>query len=320
MGPRACAPVRHDGVLLGFLWVIPGDRPLDDREQAATVDAAATVGALLRRRQGAAAAERRETERLVAGVLDPDDPAAREAAAEALRARRGWDRGARIAVAVAAVPPGGPDDPADVGARAERRWHAGELAWRAAGERVVALAPTTDAGALARALQRAGARHAGAASATGLGAAHTARAAAEDALLVCAALPSRGPAAADAELGAWPAAARLWDAAGRPAQPALLAPLRDHRDAAELVAALEAVLERAGDVAGAARALHVHRATLYRRLARAEGLLGIDLRRGDDVLRAHLAVRAWRLAQGLRGGTAPAPEAPPPPRTASTNP
>ncbi len=23
MGPRTCAPVRHDGVLLGFLWVIP---------------------------------------------------------------------------------------------------------------------------------------------------------------------------------------------------------------------------------------------------------------------------------------------------------
>jgi DNA-binding PucR family transcriptional regulator len=40
----------------------------------------------------------------------------------------------------------------------------------------------------------------------------------------------------------------------------------------------------------------VHRATLYRRLARVEELAGLDLARGDDRLHAHLAVRMWRLA------------------------
>ena len=42
--------------------------------------------------------------------------------------------------------------------------------------------------------------------------------------------------------------------------------------------------------------LHVHRATLYRRLARVQELTGLDLARGDDRLHAHLAVRMWRLA------------------------
>ena len=59
----------------------------------------------------------------------------------------------------------------------------------------------------------------------------------------------------------------------------------------------ESVPRRASlEVAEAARALHVHRATLYRRLARVQELTGLDLTRGDDRLHAHLAVRMWRLA------------------------
>jgi DNA-binding PucR family transcriptional regulator len=68
------------------------------------------------------------------------------------------------------------------------------------------------------------------------------------------------------------------------------------RSGPELARALEATLDAAGDVAAAARELHVHRATLYRRLARAEELTGLRLTSGDDRLRAHLALRMWRLA------------------------
>src|SRR3954453_15615056 len=32
MGPRTCAPVRHDGAMLGVLWVIPGPVALDDAQ------------------------------------------------------------------------------------------------------------------------------------------------------------------------------------------------------------------------------------------------------------------------------------------------
>ena len=78
--------------------------------------------------------------------------------------------------------------------------------------------------------------------------------------------------------------------------PEPLPALLSARAGVELVRALEATLEAAGDVAAAARALHVHRATLYRRLQRVEELSGLALDRGDDRLQAHLAVRMWRLA------------------------
>jgi hypothetical protein len=109
-------------------------------------------------------------------------------------------------------------------------------------------------------------------------------------------VPTLGPAAAHDDLGSWPLVARLWDAAGRPATPAPLPALLAPRGGPELARALEAVLDAGGDVAAAARALHVHRATLYRRLERAEELTGARLASGDDRLRIHLAVRMWRLA------------------------
>ena len=55
------------------------------------------------------------------------------------------------------------------------------------------------------------------------------------------------------------------------------------------------MLDAGGDVAAAAKALHVHRATLYRRLERVEELTGLDLTNGDDRLYAHLSLRLQRL-------------------------
>jgi hypothetical protein len=191
-------------------------------------------------------------------------------------------------------------DPAEMAERARRRWHADDLVWRARGEVVTAvahLASGQEAASLARALFDAGATHA-AASATfaNLPAAREALGGAADALVALERVPGLGAAAAHDELGSWPLVARLWDAAGRPPAPAPLPALLAHRSGTELARALEAVLDAGGDVAATARALHVHRATLYRRLARVEELTGLHLAAGDDRLRAHLALRMWRLA------------------------
>jgi hypothetical protein len=151
--------------------------------------------------------------------------------------------------------------------------------------------------ALARAHHSAGAtRAAASADFAALSAARDALAGAADALVVLEGVPRLGPAAAVPALGSWPAVARLWSAAGRPATPPPLPALLAHRTGPVLAAAVEAMLDAAGDVAGAARDLHVHRATLYRRLRRAEELTDLHLERGDDRLRAHLALRMWRLA------------------------
>ena len=68
-----------------------------------------------------------------------------------------------------------------------------------------------------------------------------------------------------------------------------------HRRGHQLLEALEGLLDAGGDVAAAAKALHLHRASLYRRLERVEELTGLDLAKGDDRLYAHLALRLQRL-------------------------
>ncbi|HWK28762.1 MAG TPA: helix-turn-helix domain-containing protein, partial [Solirubrobacter sp.] len=110
--------------------------------------------------------------------------------------------------------------------------------------------------------------------------------------------PALGPVAAYDALGAWAPIAELWTAAGRPGPPATIVALAEHRRGDQLIEALETLLEHGGDVADAARALSMHRATLYRRLERVEELTGLDLARGDDRLLAHLGLRLLRLSRG----------------------
>lgn len=296
MGPRTCAPVRHDGAMLGVVWVIPGPAPLDARERALLVATARQAAdALWAARAGGGEAHARIAA-LLGELLDDPDPGVRTRAAAELAARQGWTRGADFAVALIEAD----DDGAEVLERARRRWHRDDLVWRVRGEVGTAVAHLSAGhgpAALAQALVDAGAPHAAASSVLpDLAAAREGGAVAGAALIAVQHVPELGRAGAVDDLGAWPRVARLWDAAGRPAAPVPLPALLAERGGPELARALEATLDAAGDVAAAARLLHVHRATLYRRLARVEELTGLDLRAGDDRLHAHLAVRMWRLA------------------------
>ena len=91
-------------------------------------------------------------------------------------------------------------------------------------------------------------------------------------------------------LGAWQlvvtAPEDLPVAAIHPAVEVLKAQPRD-----ELLVTARAVLDHGGDVAAAARSLHVHRTTLYYRLERIQELTGVDIRRGDDGV--HLQLALW---------------------------
>ena len=293
MGPRTCAPVRHGDVLLGFLWVIPGPVALDGAQRATLAGAArAAARTLWAARAGGGEAHARIVA-LLAELLDDPDAGVRARAAGELAARQGWTRGT-FAVALAE---GAAIE--EVAERARRRWNADDLVWRVRGEvaTVVAHLGASDAGAVARALVDAGAPRAAASSPlTELAGAREALGGAAAALIALEHVPALGPAAAVDDLGSWVFAARLWDASGRPAVVAPLGALLATRAGAELARALEATLDAGGDVAAAARELHVHRATLYRRLARAGELTGLRLDSGDDRLRAHLALRMWRLA------------------------
>jgi hypothetical protein len=295
MGPRTCAPVRHDGTLLGFLWIIPGPVALGADARATLVATAREAATTLWAQRAGGGEAHARIAALLAELLDDPDGAIRARAAGELAMRQGWARSAAYAVALTESA-----DAAEIAERARRRWHADDLVWRVRGEvaTVVAhLGGGHDAAALARALVDAGAAQAAASSPLAdLAAAREALGGAGAALIAVQHLAALGPAAAHDDLGAWPAVARLWDASGRPGLPGPLPALLDARGGVELVHALEAMLDAAGDIAAAARTLHVHRATLYRRLARVQELTGLALDRGDDRLHAHLAVRMWRLA------------------------
>jgi hypothetical protein len=74
-------------------------------------------------------------------------------------------------------------------------------------------------------------------------------------------------------------------------------------DGDPLAETLEVFLDNAGDVARAARCLHLHRASLYGRLRRVEEITGLDLSNGHHRLIAHLELKLARLLR-LRPGAA----------------
>lgn len=283
MTRRTCLPVRHADVLLGFVWVVLGERPLSPTELGALERTAAVVETELWQRRTATDAH----QHLVRALLfDADVVAAQHASLElAALLRCAEDAPVVVAVGVAGE---------EAGEAVRRRWRAGGATWATHGRLVVVLAAGLDAGGLAQALTAAGAPHAGAAaSAPGLTSARDAYREAALTLHVLQRAPGFGPWAAWPDLGGWGVVADLWDRAGRPAPPAVVAPLRHHP---ELLEAAEAAVEAAGDLSAAAEDIHVHRATLYRRLARIKDLTSLDVHTGDDRLTLQLALRLTRLA------------------------
>ncbi|WP_163505257.1 helix-turn-helix domain-containing protein [Fodinicola acaciae] len=119
-------------------------------------------------------------------------------------------------------------------------------------------------------------------------------------------VPSTGPVARWSELGPYQLLLKVPadDLITAAQVPALVALTREDANAT-LVPTLEAFLDNAGDVAGTARQLDVHRATLYQRLKRIEHLTGCALNRGEDRLTLHLALKLQALAAAYRNETKP---------------
>ena len=96
MTRRGCLPIRHGDVLLGFLWVIVGDRPLSDAERAGLARGGEEVAANLWARHRAADERRRRTLRAARRAARR----AREDAARELAATLRWPERGTYAVAV----------------------------------------------------------------------------------------------------------------------------------------------------------------------------------------------------------------------------
>jgi hypothetical protein len=285
---RLVIPVRHAGRTRGYLWLLDGGRidPDDDGDPAlaAAVDLAAEAGRLLAEQAAADEDLGRPLAIALTGSVSAAAPAVRT-----LGAFLG-ERSAQVLVALAPGPGGLP------------------AGWRLPGAGAIAtelpdggtscvavLVPLAAAADLrpAGALAAASLAHLPRGSAAGVsGVQHgvgslpvqwvQARAAAR----VAAAVSRLSPVAHWAELGAWRPISEL--AGPDPA----VGPLLSDRVLAETA---EVFLDCAGSASRAAAALHIHRQTLYYRLARIAEVTGLDLADGEARLLLHSSLKAARL-------------------------
>lgn len=318
MAARVCVPIRFDGTLLGYLWLIDEPTPLSDAELAESQSFAVDLGVALYRvrrlEHEDRERERELLERLV-GRRGGTDPA--DVAAELLRDGFLASAPAYGVVVMQAFHALGAQAPDEVRVRlaaaaeqVRRSVVPRHLLVLVAGEQVIGVLSCADPHELERrghaladavtrnladspgwsALVAAGDERA---SAGELRASH---AEAQRALQVARAIGTSDPFVRWAQLGAYRTlAALLGDADPAALLPESLTRLLASSDGGTLVPTLECYLDHAGDARAAAEALFVHRSSLYGRLHRIEEIAGVDLHSGDDRLELHVGLRLWRL-------------------------
>ncbi len=288
---RICLPVRHRGVVYGYVWLLDdgAERPLE-----AAMAVAGRIGTLLAADARAGADAGRELLAVLTG-----SGVRRESALDALREALGpageaelvvvcvtpWDLsespdsdvlpGTRTlpgAFAVCSVPAGGPEAPTGMAALARTR-SADQVAGRLLGS------VRARSGTAGVSDPRHGVARLPGAWREAYGAARAARA-----------QPLLAPVAHWSAVGPY----RLLT--GLPPSPAdrAVAPLLDPAHT-ELAHTAEVFLDCAGQAGRAAAALAIHRQTLYYRLSRVRALTGLDLANGEDRLLLHMALKAARL-------------------------
>ncbi|MFI8308021.1 PucR family transcriptional regulator [Streptomyces sp. NPDC085927] len=309
---RVCLPVRHRGVVLGYVWLLDYDPGPSEEQLAAAMGVTTRIGALLADEAQHGADLTRE----LRAVLGAERDGQRDLAVAELRTALGSRAdGPYTLVCVAPWPSADPEDApsvrtvpgatalctlpwgaADVSLALLMRLRASDVltpATTAAG-RLLERARTSGAGHRPAATGPAAAPPAAAGIATprsrlaGLGAAWGEASAAARAAL---AEPRLGPVARWSSIGPY----RLLTALPRRAAPdpavgPLLLPV--HR---ELARTAEAYLDHAGQAGRTAAELGIHRQTLYYRLSRIEQITGLDLDDGEDRLLLHMALKAHRL-------------------------
>ncbi len=315
---RLCVPVRYQGRLMGWLFLIDDSGRLTEADIATARQAAEHVALLLYEEELGA----RLTSGALAHLLSPA-PELREAAASQIA-----DQGllpARAPIVAAVIQPVGAGDrrprecinealrdaargslpaagaPAGGALRLGNADHGVVLVRApsatddstgvaAAGEVALALRHRLRKVPAARVIAAVGDPQAG------LRDAHVSYRQARLAAKVAAVIPSVGDVARWRELGVFRALAQLAPDAAESALDPRVAALFETGDQT-LVRTLETYLDLGCDVKATAARLHLHRATLYYRLDKAERQFGVNLRDGNDRLAVHLGFKLARLAE-----------------------
>ncbi|MFE7935359.1 PucR family transcriptional regulator [Streptomyces sp. NPDC057456] len=292
---RVCLPVRHRGVVLGYVWLLDDDPGPSDAQLAAAMEVTGRIGALLADEAQHGADLTRE----LRAVLTAQQDWQRDMAVAELRTALGARAdGPHTVVCVTPWPSADPDDAPSLrtlpGATAlcAVPWgtESQSLALLVRLRSADTLTPATTAAA--RLLERAGESAAGVAAGRAglaeLGAAWREASASARAAL---AEPGLGPVARWASIGPYRLLTALpRETAQDPAVRTLLTPAHH-----ELARTAEVYLDCAGQAGRTAAELGIHRQTLYYRLSRVEQLTGLDLDDGEDRLLLHMTLKAARL-------------------------
>lgn len=294
---RVCLPVRHRGVVLGYVWLLDTDPGPTDEQLTAAMEVAARIGALLADEARAGADLSRE----FGAVLAAGPGRQHDTAVAALREALGQD--AEGLHAVVCVTPWGAGDTPSVRGVASAAALATVSAPGAAGPVSLAalirlrsadrLDPATSAADRLRTSAGPGATGGIAAPRRGLDALPVSWREAVASARAARAETRLGPVARWSAIGPYRLLTALPGTGSDPADPAvasLLTPL--HK---ELAHTAEVFLDCAGQASRTAGELGIHRQTLYYRLSRIEQITGLDLGDGEDRLLLHMALKGARL-------------------------
>ncbi|MEX1656282.1 helix-turn-helix domain-containing protein [Streptomyces pseudovenezuelae] len=305
---RICLPVRHRGVVLGYVWLLESDPGPTGPQLDAAMRVTARIGALLadEAQHGA------DLSRELRAVLTAERGWQADMAVAALRTALGSrGDGPYAVVCVAPWPSADPED-APSARTVPHTTASCTVPWGVSAQSLALLVrlratdtPTPANSAAARLLERArgmgggGPEEGGPApvaagvAAARVGLAELAPAWQEASAAARAALaePRLGPVAQWSRIGPYRLLTALPpETAHDPAVSPLLSPA--HR---ELARTAETYLDCAGQAARTAAELGIHRQTLYYRLSRVEQLTGLDLDEGEDRLLLHMALKGARL-------------------------
>jgi hypothetical protein len=305
--PRLCLPLVHRDQLLGFLWLID-QPPLTAAQIQRATAAAAQASRLLRQRAARQAAEF-DTFAALASTLLQSGERDRAAAARKLTDEAALTGSPPFALAVIRYlvldgAAAGPDDLLRVAGDLRCRASGGSFVLATPGQHELVAITTRDAtGALrdaVRALPGPPLVIGTAGAAAALEAVHAELDSARYAAEVAAAVPAFGRAAESGELGSYAVFEYLPRDRAAPEWicPGITALLTERTGMYE--ATIRAYLDCGGNAQQAAALLHIHRTTLYWRLARVTDLLAVDLSRGDDRLKLHLALKLAELTRPAR--------------------
>jgi len=298
--PRLCLPLVHRDQLLGFVWLI--DEPPLTATQIERAEAAAAQATRLLHQRAARQAAEFGTFAALADALLQHDERDRAAAARKLTGEAALTGPPPYALALIRYLADTPaDDLLRVAGDLRRRAAPGSFVLATPGQHELVAITTQDATAALRDSVRAWPGPplviGTAGGAAALEAVHAELDNARYAAEVAAAVPAFSRAADWGALDSYAVFQYLPrdEAAPERICPGITAVLTERTGMYE--ATIRAYLDCGANVQQAAALLHIHRTTLYWRLGRVTDLLAVDLSRGDDRLKLHLALKLAELTR-----------------------